>query len=158
MFLADRCFQIPPSRDLLFLLGEGRPTPQISIWSFPNAPVSLLFFFFFSFRGEGEGTKLKSRVCFLYNVSLKFIPFLPYATHSLETPSFISIFPLLKKNTDKPSVTDQMVPDARRDFPATSIVLRGSEVSFCKELAFARQPERIRRPRALPSFARKDLS
>ena len=110
MFLADRCFQIPPSRDLLFLLGEGRPTPQRSICSFPNAPVSLLFFFFFSFRGEGEGTKLKSRVCFLYNVSLKFIPFLPYATHSLETTSFISIFPLLKKIQINPASRTKWSP------------------------------------------------
>lgn len=30
---------------------------------------SSFFTFFFSFRGEGEGTKLKSLVCFLYNVS-----------------------------------------------------------------------------------------
>ena len=109
MFLADRCFQIPPSRDLLFLLGEGRPTPQRSICSFPNAPVSLLFFFI-SFRGEGEGTKLKSRVCFLYNVSLKFIPFLPYATHSLETTSFISIFPLLKKIQINPASRTKWSP------------------------------------------------
>lgn len=98
MFLADPCFQIPPSPDLLFLLGEGRPTPQRSICSFSNAPVSLLFFFLYPFVGEGgKARNLNPRFVF-FIMFHKTISFLPYATHSKGTPvkPFITISILLK--------------------------------------------------------------
>lgn len=132
MFLADRCFQIPPSPDLLFLLGEGRPTPQRSVCSFPNAPVSLLFF---PFGGRGNERSLNPRSVFFIMFRKTFISFLfRAAAQSQKRPvkRFSPVFSLFLNANNQ--CHDQMVLRVRRDLLTVSIVLWGSEVSLSKEL------------------------
>lgn len=51
-----------------------------------------------------------------------------------------------------------MVPDARRDFPAPSIVLRGSEVSFCKTESLLRSTAGTNpQPPRSPELCKKGL-